>query len=197
MNAKLRFVMSALLICVPLVHLAASVVAEGDSSGQYDHSFDLRSQYAIDARIHYRRYDIQQVLDVPDVKVLALPPGSEFLSYRTEFHNGTENGCLLVLNKIEDGLLKPFFVLEEVFYISKGDYYMRVLKKASLDSVEFALNRIIGEKTSEILTAEFRIKGECFELVSLRESHKGYGASALYFSDVYAIMKKRILQGTY
>src|SRR3989304_3998765 len=107
--------MKKVLLCIPLIFLlnvSISFLVYGDQTkdkGKNDHYINLERKYKIHAKIHFRRYGMQDILEVPEIR---LGDKEKILTYRTEFHNGTENGCLKVYNRVEDKKLIPFFVLE-------------------------------------------------------------------------------------
>lgn len=182
---------------LPIIPSPSPVHAHSNENKPYDYYVTLHADYGINARIHFRRYGIQKIFEVPEIKIDVV--GKEkILIYRTEFHNGTENGCLQVFNKVEKGKIIPFFVLEELFYISLNHYYQRIVRRASSNRIQFDLYEIRQEDKKKMLTVELKkVDEHDFKIDSLIEFHKGLSESSLFFSDVFESLKKKILSGSY
>lgn len=136
-------------------------------------------------------------MEVPGINIHKLQNKSILLSYRTEFHNGTENGCLRVFNRIEDNKLIPFFVLEELFYISKEEYYYRIVKQNLYDLIEYDLYVVKEKKRKKLLTVVLKKDNNRFEIELLHEFQKGFYEHSLFFSDVYEKLRNKILNNRY
>ncbi len=162
----------------------------------------LEKNYEINATIHFRKYGIQKILEVPNIEINTV--GNEkILTYRTEFHNGTtDNGCLKIFSKVKDNKLIPIFVLEELVLSPWGDrYYQRVVKGFSYDKIEFDLYEKItkGEKReNKILSVILEKDKNDFKIKSVTEFQKDFSQWASPgTSEVYDSLKEKILKGKY
>ena len=158
-----------------------------------NHSIDLKELHGIDGSVQYKSYGIQDVLTVPDSKIENLKNNLKFFSYRTEFHNGTENGCLRVFAKVEMNNLVKFFVLEELFYISQNSYYLRVPSKISYESIQYDLFHFDGSNNNKLLTVTFKKEKGAFVVDSINEYIEGYLGVAVSCSDVFSSLSSKIL----
>jgi len=196
----MKKILTAVFLLLPLISISS---VYSDQTKKYDYYVNLKDDYGINTMIHFRRYGIQKILEVPVIEIHTV--GKEkILTYRTEFHNGSENGCLKIFNKIKNNKLIPIFVLEELFLLERPweqGYYQRVLTKFSYNEIEFDLYEIItkGEKKeNKILHVILEKHENDFKKKSITEFRKEFSQSAsLNFSDVYDSLKERILSGEY
>ena len=195
---KIFFTISLIIFSLlPIIPSPFFVHVYSNENKPYNYYVNLHDDYGINATIHFRRYGIQKILEVPVIKINVV--GNErILIYRTEFHNGTENGCLQIFNKVEKGKIIPFFVLEELFYISENHYYQRIVGETSSNLMQFDLYEIRQKDRNKILTVEYKkVDKHDFKINSLIELHTGFSESPLFFSDVFESLKKKILSGSY
>jgi hypothetical protein len=165
---------------------------------------DLKEEFGINTTIHFSAYGIQNIFQVPGVNISTI--GNEnILTYRTEFHNGYENGCVKIFNRIEENKLIPFFVLEEMVILERPPnergYYKRTITKLSFDELEFDLFEIISfpEKKETKLMHVTMEKGDGgFKLKSIEVFQPNVpNEAAVSFTDVYEGLNERILSGEY
>ena len=168
------------------------------SAAAYDYYENVKICGDIKTTIHYGRYDIQKVLRVPEIELLLTQKKQQVLTYRTDFHNGSENGCVRVFNNVKGGRLTPFFVLEELFWLSPDNYYQRVITAISSDCIRFDLYEVKGLNMNKVLAGEVRSdKDGSFRLKSVEEFREGASRIALHFADVYEPLINGILSNTY
>ena len=105
----------------------------------------------LEKRISFKIYGIQNILNVPNVTIINK---TSLITYRTEIHNGTENGVLLVLCKNVNNRIKPLFVIEELFYISDNDYYQRKASHITDKSMFIELFHNYNNKEKKLLSAK-------------------------------------------
>ena len=150
----------------------------------------------IEVSIKFKKYGFQSIFSVPNV-VTYRNNQNVLLSYRTEFHNGTENGCMIVLNIVNGKVLKPILVLEELFYISEEEYYFRKIREVNDKSILFDVIKNTDNNQEILLTVElFQDQGR-FEVKRIIEHIEGYAESIYAFSDVYDTVKNKILSNDY
>jgi hypothetical protein len=187
-----------LLVIVLSFNYSHAGTEKREAKGKKDFYVNLQKDYKINATVHYRRYGVQDVLAVPQIEIYTMKNKNKILSYRTEFHNGTDNGCLRVLSKVEGGRLIAFFVLEELFYEMKNKYFQRILTEFSNERINFGLYEIQKGQKSKILDVELqRDDAGKFNITSLRQYRNGFDKNALFFSDIHEYLTKEILSGTY
>lgn len=117
-------------------------------------------------RIKFTKYNIQKILNVPDIKLIR---GTKLLSFRTEFHNGTENGVLLVLCKNTKDKIIPIFVLEELFYLFEDEYYIREVSNISDKSLSLELFDFYKGKKKKLLSAKIIFESEKVKVEELKQ----------------------------
>jgi len=190
----------SIFLFIQIFFIAFLVYSDENKNPKY--YLNLKTEYGFDGTIHFYRYGIQKILNVPDVEVHIVDK-KKIVTYRTDFHNGTtDNGCLKIFNKVEDDKLTPFFVLEELLLRPWGDgYYQRVVKKFSFNELEFEVYEIITkprEENRKILDVIMKRDKKDFVIKSVTEFHKGYSSwISPGSSEIYDSLKHRILRGDY
>jgi hypothetical protein len=161
-----------------------------------NHTF---SDFGITQEPKIKKYNIQSILDVPDIKKYYSKDGKLFLiGYRTEYHNGSENGCILVLNNIQDGTLHPCLVIEELFYITNTHYFLRKVESISEKEIIISLNEFNQNKENKLLTLKYiRLNTGQYKELDHNILVKGNEDILHSCSEVYDNLKKKIMNGTY
>ncbi len=146
-----------------------------------------------------KKYNIQNILEVPGLKKYNSMDGKlSLIGYRTEYHNGSENGCLLVLNNIKDGSLHPCLIIEELFYISNAHFFIRKIEDMSEKEITISLSEFIENKENKILTIKYiRLDTGQYNEVEHNILIKGNEDILHSCSEVYDNLKMKIMDGTY
>jgi len=114
----------------------------------------------IDKELYYQKYGIQNIHSVPDVREGY--PLKNYVTYRSELHNGTENGTILIFCKIINNDLKEIFRIEDSFLLDgKKHYIERVIQNFTEKEVRFSVNEVISGKK--------RIVAECVYSLSKKK----------------------------
>ena len=145
-----------------------------------------------------KTYGIQKLLTVPNIQVITLSNENKLILYRTEFHNGSENGCILVINTIKDNKLIPIFIFEELFYLSDNEYYLRELDSVTDKQIRITLFKSIDNKREKIATSTYLIKNDGnFKIDKTHEYTQGNTEIIQACSEVFDSIKNKIIQGKY
>lgn len=161
-----------------------------------NHTF---SDFGITQEPKIERYNIQNILEVPDVKKYDSKDGKlSLIGYRTEYHNGSENGCLLVLNNVKDGVLHPCLIIEELFYMSNTHYFLRKIEGISEKEIIISLYEFNENKERKLLTLKYiRLNTGQYKEFEHNILVKGNEDILHSCSEIYDNLKKEIMDGTY
>ena len=103
-------------------------------------------------------------ITVPDLHTIG--PNSEYIAYRSEFHNGTaDNGVLLHIYKPAGERLIHIFSLEELFRTGTDSYYERQPIAFDGESISFRLKEIANGEEQILAECCYSIQEKNFSLI--------------------------------
>jgi hypothetical protein len=142
-------------------------------------------------------WGFQKILKVPFEKKYYTDDNKNYLiGYRSEFHNGSENGCILVLGNLVLGKYVPQLIIEELFYGTDKYYYLRTVEKINKNSIVINLYKIQNKERKLLATLiyEKQVLGR-YKISKIKLFEKISEEAAQAYSDAYFTISNDVFAG--